>query len=48
MQLLRDAWRTADTPTRIAMIVGVASLIGLALWQGVDLAWLPGLLMAGG
>jgi hypothetical protein len=48
MQLLRDAWRTADTPTRITMIVGVAALIGLALWQGADLSWLPKLLMTGG
>jgi hypothetical protein len=48
MQLLRDAWRTADTPTRITMIVGVAALIGLALWQGADLSWLPKLLMVGG
>lgn len=48
MQLLRDAWKSADTPTRIAMIVSVASLIGLALWQGADLSWLPKLLMVGG
>jgi hypothetical protein len=44
MQLLRDAWRTADTLTRVVLILSVAALIGLALWQGADLSWLPGLL----
>lgn len=48
MKLVRDAWASADTPTRIVMIIGVASLIGLALWQGADLSWLPKLLVAGG
>ncbi len=48
MQLLRDAWKTADTPTRVVLILSVAMLIGLALWQGADLSWLPKLLMAGG
>ncbi len=44
MKLIRDAWVSADTPTRIMLIIGAAALIGLALLQGADLAWLPGLL----
>jgi hypothetical protein len=48
MQLLRDAWKTADTPTRIVLILSVSTLIGLALWQGTDLSWLPKFLIVGG
>lgn len=47
MKLLRDAWASADSATRIALILSVAGLLGLALWQGVDLSWLPALLSSG-
>lgn len=47
MKLIRDAWASADSPTRIALLVCVAVLLGLALWLGVDLSWVPGLLAGG-
>jgi len=47
MKLLRDAWASADSPTRIALIAGVTGLLGLALWLGVDLTWVPRLLLGG-
>lgn len=35
MQLLRDAWKTADTPTRITMIAGVVVLVMVPATQGI-------------
>lgn len=45
MKLLRGAWASADGPTRIALIAGVTLLLGVALWLGVDLSWVPKLLL---
>ncbi len=41
MKLLRDAWVSADSATRIVFIVCVAALVGLALSLGIDLSFFP-------
>lgn len=47
MKLLRDAWGGLDNSGRIILIVCGACLLGLALWLGVDLSWVPALLAGG-
>ena len=44
MKILLGAWSGLDNAGRVVLIVCVAVLLSLALWLGVDLRWLPGLL----
>ena len=41
MQLIRDAWSSLDTTGRIALIIGVVTVLVAAMFFGVDLSWLP-------
>lgn len=47
MQLIEDAWSSLDSAGRIAVIIGVVVLLGLAMWLGLDLSWVPKLLGVG-
>ena len=44
MKIILGAWAGLDNTGRIVLIVCAAGLLALALWLGVDLRWLPGLL----
>lgn len=47
MQLIRDAWASLDTTGRIALIIGVVTVLVAAMFFGLDLSWLPAWLGAG-
>lgn len=44
MKILKGMWATLDNTGRVALIVCATALLALALWLGVDLAWVPALL----
>ena len=41
MQLIKDAWASLDTTGRIALIIGVVTVLVAAMIFGLDLSWLP-------
>lgn len=47
-KILKAAWHDLSAPGRatviIVLVLAVAGLLGLAMWLGYDLSWLPGLL----
>lgn len=45
MHLLKDTWNSLDNIGRIALIIGVAIVLLAAMALGLDLSWLPALLM---
>lgn len=45
MQLLKDAWNSLDNTGRMVLIIGVAIVLLVAMALGLDLSWLPALLM---
>ena len=45
MQLLKDTCNSLDNTGRIVLIVGVAIVLLTAMALGLDLSWLPALLL---
>lgn len=37
-------WTKDNQLLAVAIVVGVVVLLGLAMWLGLDLSWVPGLL----
>ena len=48
MKLLRDLWASLDSAGRIVFLLCVAGLLALAMWLGLDLSWVPRLLLKEG
>lgn len=38
-------WTKENQGLAITVVVGVVALLALAMWLGLDLSWVPGLLM---
>ena len=51
IQILTAAWRdlsaTGKTVVAVVILLAGAGLLGLAMWLGYNLDWLPGLLSGG-
>ena len=51
LAILIAAWRdlsaTGKTVVAVVLLLAVAGLLGLAMWLGYNLDWLPGLLSGG-
>jgi hypothetical protein len=45
--MIKEFWASLDAAGRIAVIVGVVTLLIAAMFFGLDLSWIPGMLGAG-